>query len=121
MKIFTNDVFVTKVTINNLFHTLHTVNKLISNNLTAIVTTQVTDKRISEIKRLELVLDKLNYSEHEQPISNSLIKYYGILNHIKYKVNDKTARLLYFAFVFSLLKYGLKIYGNCSERNIDKY
>ena len=70
---------------------------------------------------LELVLDKLNYSEHVQSISNSLIKYFGIFNHIKYKVNDKTARLLYFVFVFSLLKYGLEIIGNCSERNIDKY
>ena len=48
------------------------------------------------MKCLELVLDKLNYSEHVQSISNSLIKYFGIFNHIKYKVNDKTARLLYF-------------------------
>ena len=55
-----------------------------------------------------------------QSISNSVIKYFGILNHIKYKVNDTTAGQLYFAFVFSRLKYGIEIYGNCSERNINK-
>ena len=63
--------------------------------------------------------EKLNYNEHVQSISNSLIKYFGIFNHIKYKVNDKTVRQLYFAFVFSRLKYDIEIYGNCSERNIN--
>ena len=97
------------------------MNQPIPNNLTEIVTTQATIKRVTEIKYLWLVLyEKLNYNEHVQSISNSLIKYFGIFNHIKYKVNDKTARQLYFAFVCSQLKYGIEIYGNCSERNIDK-
>ena len=103
------------------FILFHIVNKPILNNLTEIVTTQATIKRVTEIKYLGLVLDeKLNYNEHVQSISNSLIKYFGIFNHIKYKVNDKTGRQLYFAFVFSRLKYGIEIYGNCSERNINK-
>ena len=113
-----------KLTINSEkthFILFHTVNKPIPNNLTEIVTTQASIKRVTEIKYLGLVLDeKLNYNEHVQSISNPLIKYFGIFNHIKYKVNDKTARQLYFAFVFSRLKYGVEIYGNCSERNINK-
>ena len=113
-----------KLTINSEkthFILFHTVKKPIPINLTEIVTTQATIKRVTEIKYLGLVLDeKLNYNEHIQSISNSLIKYFGIFNHIKYKVNDKTARQLYFAFVFSRLKYGIEIFGNCSERNINK-
>ena len=69
------------------------MNKPTPNNLTEIVTTQATIKRVTEIKYLGLVLDeKLIYNEHVQSISNSLIKYSGIFNHIKYKVNYKTAR-----------------------------
>ena len=72
------------------------MNKPILNNLTEIVTTQATIKWVTAIKYLGLVLDqKLNYNEHVQSISNSLIKYLGIFNHIKYKVNDKTVRQLY--------------------------
>ena len=97
------------------------MNKTIPNNLTEIVTTQVTIKRVTEIKYLGLVLDeKLNYDEHVQSSSNSIIKYFGIFNHIRYKVNDKTAGQLYFAFVFPRLEYGIEIYGNWSERNINK-
>ena len=63
--------------------------------------------------------DKLNYDEHVQSISNSLIKYFGIFNHIKYKVNDK----LQGNFTLnscSLDKSTVYVYGNCSERNINK-
>ena len=49
-----------------------------------------------------------------------MLKYFGIFNYIKHKVNKKTARQLYFAFVFSRIKYGIEIYGNCSERNVNK-
>ena len=71
------------------------MNKPIPNNLTEIVTTQATIKRVTEIKYSGLVLDeKRNFNEHVQSISNSLIKYFDIFNHIKYKVNDKTARQL---------------------------
>ena len=97
------------------------MNKPIPNNLTEIVTTQATIKWVTEMKYLGLVLDeKLNYNEHVQSISNFLMRYFGIFNHIKYKVNNKTARQLYFAFVFSRLKYGIEIYGNRSETNINK-
>ena len=81
----------------------------------------MTIKRVTETKYLGLVLDeKLTYNEHVQTISNSLVKYFGIFNHIKCRVNKKTARQLYFAFVFSRIKYGIEIYGNCSEKNINK-
>ena len=73
------------------------------------------------MKYLGLILDeKLNNNGHVQSICNSLLKYFGIFNHIKHKVNKKTARQLYFASVFSRIIYGIEIYGNCSERNVNK-
>ena len=113
-----------KLTINSdktYFVLFHTVNKPVPNDLIDIVTPQMTIKRATEMKYLGLLLDeKLNYNEHVQSICNSLLKYFGIFNHIKHKVNKKTARQLYFAFVFSRIKYGIEIYGNCSERNMNK-
>ena len=113
-----------KLTINSdktNFILFHTVNKPVPNNLTEIITTEMTIQRVNEIKYLGLVLDeKLNWNEHVQSICNSLLKYFGIFNHIKNKVNRKTARQLYFAFVFSRIKYGIEIYGNCSDGNKNK-
>ena len=104
-----------KLTINSentYFMLFYAVNKPIPNNLTKIVTTQVTIKAVTEIKYLGLVLDeKFNYNEHVQSISDSLIKYFGSFNHIKYKVNDKTARQFYFALAFYRFKYGIEICG----------
>ena len=113
-----------KLTINidkTYFVLFHTINKPVPDGFTEIVTTHMTIKRATEMKYLGLVLDeKLNYNEHVQSICNSLLKYFGIFNHIKHKVNKKTARQLYFAFVFSRIKYGIEIYGNCSDRNVNK-
>ena len=45
----------------------HAANKPIPNNLTEIVTTQVTIKPVTEMKYLGLVLDEqLNHNEHVQ-------------------------------------------------------
>ena len=113
-----------KLTINidkTYFVLFHTVNKLVPDGFTEIATTHMTIKQATEMKYLGLVLDDiLNYNEHIQSICNSLLKYFGIFNHIKHKVNKTTARQLYFAFVFSRIKYDIEIYGNCSERNVNK-
>ena len=115
-----------KLTINidkTYFVLFHTVDKPVPDGFTEIATTHMTIKRATEMRYLGLVLDdKLNYNELIQSICNLSLKYFGIFNHIKYKVNKKTARQLYFAFVFSRIKYmyGIEIYGNCSERNVNK-
>ena len=113
-----------KLTINSdktYFVLFHTVNKPVRDDLIEIVTPQMTIKQATKMKYSGLLLEeKLNYNEHVQSICNSLLKYFGIFNHIKHKVNKKTARQLYFAFVFSRIKYGIEIYGNCSERNVNK-
>ena len=39
---------------------------------------------------------------------------------MKHLVTKGTARQLYFAFVYSKIAYGLEVYGNCSQHNLQK-
>ena len=99
----------------------HTVNKPVLDDFAEIVTTQMTIKRAIEMKYWGLIVDKKNnYNEHARSGCNSLLNYFGVFNHIKHKVNKKTAGQLYFAFVFSGIQYGIGINGNCSRRNVNK-
>ena len=113
-----------KLTINidkTYFVLSHTVNKPVPAGFIENVTTQMTINWATEMKYLGLVLgEKLNYNKYVQSICNSLRKYFGISNHIKYKVNKKIARQFCFAFIFSRIEYGIEIYGDCSERNVNK-
>ena len=51
---------------------------------------------------------------------NSPIRFFGIFNHIKCKVNLKLSRQLYYAFIYSKIKYGMAVYGSCSSTDIGK-
>ena len=49
-----------------------------------------------------------------------MLKYFGIFNHIKHFVNKKIIRQLYFAFVFSRIKYGIEVFGSCSKEQLHR-
>ena len=76
-----------KLTINidkTYFVLFNTVNKPVPDGFTEITTTHMTIKQATEMKYLGLFRDeKLTYNEHVQSICNSLLKYFGIFNHIK--------------------------------------
>ena len=40
--------------------------------------------------------------------------------NIKHLVSKTIARQLYFAFIYSRISYGIEVYGNCSQQNIQK-
>ena len=42
-----------------------------------------------------------------------------IFNKIKYRVRNKLTRELYHAFIYSRMKYGIEVNGNCSDKNIN--
>ena len=70
---------------------------------------------------LGLLLDEtLNWGDHVNSLCSSLLKYFGIFNQIKNKVNVKIARQIYFAFIYSRIKYGIEVYGHCSATNLNK-
>ena len=73
----------------------------------------MTIKRFNSFKYLGLTLDEtLLWNDHVNELSKSLVKYFGIFNHIKNKITLKVARQLYYAFIFSRMKYGIEIYGS---------
>ena len=48
------------------------------------------------------------------------LKYFGIFNHIKYKVTPKVARQIYYAFIYSRIQYGIEVYSSCSETHTNR-
>ena len=51
---------------------------------------------------------------------SSILKYFGIFNHIKYKVTPKIACQIYYAFIYSRIQYGIEVYRSCSETHINR-
>ena len=77
--------------------------------------------RVQSLQYLGMLLDKkLYWHEHVTQTCVSLIKYFGIFNHIKNFVSVKIARQLYFAFMYSRIQYGIEIYGNCAKETLSK-
>ena len=73
------------------------------------------------IKYLGVILDgKLKWNTHIDYICASLIKYFGIFNHLKYKATKLKARQMCYAFIYSKIKYGIEIYGAASTTNMEK-
>ena len=103
------------------FILFHTINKPIPNDFSEITTEFMTIKRVSSFKYLGITLDEtLNWSEHVSILCESLLKYFGIFNHIKYRVTPKIARQIYYAFIYSRIQYGIEVYSSCSETHINR-
>ena len=103
------------------FTLFQTTNKPIPNDFSVITTDFVTIKRVNSFKYLGITLDKtLNWSEHVSILCESFLKYFGIFNHIKYRVTPKIERQIYFAFIYSRIQYGIEVYSSCSETHINR-
>ena len=103
------------------FILFHTINKPIPNNFSEITTEFMRIKRVISFKYLGKTLDEtLNWSEHVNILCESLLKYFIILNHIKYKVTPKITRQINYAFIYSRIQYGIEVYSSCSETHINR-
>ena len=67
-----------------------------------------------------LLDEKLYWHEHVDQICASLVKYFGIFNHIKNFVSKRITRQLYFAFIYSRIQYGIETYGTCAKETLAK-
>ena len=76
-----------KLTINaekTNFILFHTINKPIPRNLDDISVESMTLKRVNQFKYLGLTIDEtLHWNDHVNELCKSLVKYFGISNHIK--------------------------------------
>ena len=97
----------------------HLKNKPVPRDFTGLQTQAMKIDRVQSVQYLGMLLDeKLYWHEHVTQTCASLIKYFGIFNHIKNFVSVKIERQLYFAFVYSRIQYGIEIYGNCANSSI---
>ena len=113
-----------KLTINASkinFILFHTINKPIPNNVMEITTERMIIKRVNSFNYMGITLDvTLNWSVHVNILYESLFKYFGIFNHVKYKVTPKVARQIYYAFIYSRIQYGIEVYSSCSETHTNR-
>ena len=78
-------------------------------------------KRVISFKYLRITLgETLNWSDHVNISCESLLKYFGIFNHIEYKVTPKVARQIYYAFIYSRIQYGIEVSSSCSETHTNR-
>ena len=103
------------------FVLFHAKNKPIPENFDCIHTTFITLNRVKCVQYLGLMIDEnLYWHMHVEHVYNSLVKYFGIFNHVKTIISKKIARQLYFAFIHSRIKYGIEVFGDCANEYLQK-
>ena len=96
-------------------------NKPVPNDFDRIETNHMTIRRVKIVNYLGLVIDEnLYWNAHIDFVCTSLLKYFGIFNHIKSFITTRIARQLYFAFINSRINYGIEVYGHCADEHLSK-
>ena len=103
------------------FVLFHMKNKPVPNDFDSIQTNHMTIGRVKTVNYLGLVIDEnLYWNAHVDFVCASLVKYFGIFNHIKSFITSRIARQLYFAFINSRISYGIEVYGHCADEYLSK-
>jgi hypothetical protein len=90
-------------------------------HLQKIVIPNLEIHRSKEIKYLGMTIDEnLSWKPHIENLCKSLIKYFGIFNHVKKLLPRNVARQIYFAFIYSRISYGIEVLSNCSFKLLSK-
>ncbi len=119
MKRVLNDLFqwfkANKLTIN-LDKTCFTIfgngNKKIPNYLNSIQLDDTIKRNVPLAKYLGVTLDeKLDWKEHISILNKSLIKISNSFKIIKYQAPQSNKITLYYAYIFSKIQCGIKVYG----------
>ena len=77
-------------------------------------------QRVDTFQYLGVTIDEiLNWNEHIDKLCKLLLKYFGIFNVIKHKVTTKIALQIYYAFIYSRVKFVIEVYGSCLETNMN--
>lgn len=115
-----------KLTINTdktCFLIFHARNKPVPADLKTLAIEElgIVLNRVPSVQYLGVYIDEtLNWHDHVNHVCQSLVKYFGIFNQIKHFVSKKLARQLYFAFIYSRIKYGIEVYGTCASSILNK-
>jgi len=113
-----------KLTIN-LNKTCYTVfktkNKKIPEFLNNIKIDKVLIQKVPSAKYLGVILDEnLNWEEHIDNLNKSLIKTSNSFKIIKKKIHENNKLILYYAYIYSKIQYGIEMYGRASTTTLKK-
>ena len=96
-------------------------NKPVPNDIDSIQTNHMTIGGVKTVNYLGLVIEEnLYWNAHVDFVCASLVKHFGIFNHIKSFITSRIARQLYFAFINSRISYGIEVYGHCADEYLSK-
>ena len=103
------------------FVLFHMKNKPVPRNFTSIQTDVMQISRVKSVQYLGMLLDEnLYWHDHVDQICASLVKYFGIFNHIKDFVSMRISKQLYYAFIYSRIQYGIEAFGSCAKETLSK-
>jgi len=107
----------------NIDKTCYSVFGILKNDLQNLQL-KINGKPISNVddcKYLGILIDsKLTWQDHIDGVYKKIIKFTSIFYKIRQYVNAKVLKMLYFAFVYPHLLYGIEIYGNTYKSHITK-
>ena len=113
-----------KLTMNSsktCFIIFHAKNKKETSDVNHLSVPGISIKRVKTVKYLGVIFDELlSWKPHIEFICSSLLRYFGIFNHVKHAITPIIAKQLYYAFVCSKISYGIEVLGNCSKALISK-
>ena len=78
-------------------------------------------ERVGSCKYLGIFIDsELSWNEHIHYIYQKIIKFIGIFYKIRGNLSAQVLEMLYFAFVYPHLLYGIEIYANTFQSHLNK-
>ena len=81
----------------------------------------ITINRVSQIKYLGLIFDEhMSWNAHTADLCNKLKCFFPVFYNIRKYVNREHIRIIYYAMIYSRIKYGSVVYGLTSDANLDK-
>ena len=104
-----------------IFKPTNKINDIISNSNLNVSINNSPLIRVKQTKFLGINIDEfLTWTPHINNLMSKLNAYSCWFYKIKSFLNDNSARKLYFAYVHSVLIYGLLLYGNANKTNIKR-
>lgn len=89
--------------------------------LNNIKMSDTTIQRVKEARYLGITLDdKLNWKTHIQQLANSLNKTNQAFKILKNYVGDKEKKMLYYAYTYSKIQYGIEVYSQANKKDMKK-
>ena len=78
-------------------------------------------KRTSHIKFLGIILDEnLTFNQHINELCNKLKRLFHIFYNIRDYLNKENIKTIYYALIYSRIKYGISVYGQACETKLKR-